>query len=131
LACQAGLTEEQLALLLRSSEALVSLDAGAWDESAATLIERLEDEEALDPVEGVLNSERLELLTALMSGLSQTEKLIIEKRFGLVGDRTCTLQDIGQQLRVTRERVRQLEARALRKLRMAAVRNRLEEYLEI
>ena len=56
--------------------------------------------------------------------------MIVEKRFGLSDGSTATLQEIGQQLNITRERVRQLEARALKKLRMAVTRNWLETYFE-
>jgi RNA polymerase primary sigma factor len=74
--------------------------------------------------------ESLEVLEHLMSWLNPQERLIVEKRFGLADGATSTLQEIGQELNITRERVRQLEARALKKLRMAVTRGWLETYFE-
>ena len=70
------------------------------------------------------------MLGRLLGWLSPQEKLIIEKRFGLTDGVTSTLQEIGQQLHITRERVRQLEYRALKKLKLAVTRNWLETYFQ-
>jgi len=124
------LPREKVIRLLEASEALVSLDEGVADEATASLLERLTDLGALDPEQDALQQESLEVLRELMSWLSPQEKLIIEKRFGLVDGVASTLQEIGQQLHITRERVRQLEARALKKMRLAVTRNWLETYFE-
>lgn len=125
------LSREKVLRLLEASEALVSLDEGARDEGTTTLLEKLYDVGASDPEEDALHQESLEVISQLMSWLNPQEKLIIEKRFGLADGMTSTLQEIGQQLNITRERVRQLEARALKKLRMAVTRNWLDTYFEI
>ncbi|MEN6521234.1 MAG: sigma-70 family RNA polymerase sigma factor [Armatimonadota bacterium] len=131
LAQQAGLTQEQVTKLLESSEGLVSLDECISENGATALMERLIDATSEDPEARALRHEIAEIVTKLVEGLSTQEKLIIEKRFGLDDGATSTLQEIGQQLHITRERVRQLEARALRKLRIAATRNRLDGYFVI
>ena len=120
------LPREKVIRLREASEALVSLDEGV----ATSLLERLTDLGALNPEQDALQRESLEVLSELMSWLSPQEKLIIEKRFGLVDGVASTLQEIGQQLHITRERVRQLEARALKKMRLAVTRNWLETYFE-
>jgi RNA polymerase primary sigma factor len=124
------LSREKIVRLLEASEALVSLDEGVKEEGATSLLDRLSLAGASNPEEDVMQKESLEVLSQLMCWLSPQEKMIIEKRFGLVDGVTSTLQEIGQQLNITRERVRQLEARALKKLRMAVTRNWLETYFE-
>jgi RNA polymerase primary sigma factor len=124
------LPREKVMRLLEASEALVSLDEGVTEDGATSLLERLTDSEAHDPENDALEREGLEVLSRLMAWLSPQEKMIIEKRFGLTDGVTSTLQEIGQQLHITRERVRQLEARALKKLKLAVTRNWLETYFE-
>lgn len=124
------LSREKVLRLLEASEALVSLDEGVKDDGTTSLLERLNDVGASNPEDDALHRESLEILSQLMSWLSPQERLIIEKRFGLADGVTSTLQEIGQQLNITRERVRQLEARALKKLRMAVTRSWLETYFE-
>ncbi|MEN6372651.1 MAG: RNA polymerase sigma factor RpoD/SigA [Armatimonadota bacterium] len=128
---QAGLTQTQIMKLLESSEGLVSLDECISEDGSTALIEKLIDATSEDPEARALRQENAEIVTKLVAGLSTQEKLIIEKRFGLDNGATSTLQEIGQQLHITRERVRQLEARALKKLRIAATRNRLDGYFVI
>jgi len=124
------LSREKVIRLLEASEALVSLDEGVKEDGASPLLERLIDSEAANPEEDAIERESLEVLSRLMTWLSPQERMIIEKRFGLSDGVTSTLQEIGQQLHITRERVRQLEARALRKLKLAVTRNWLETYFE-
>ncbi len=128
LAKRANLSREQVMKLLEASEGLVSLDDCVKDSGATALLERLTDATAEDPEVGALKRECEEFVEKLIASLSPQEKLIIERRFGLTDGDTATLQEIGRQLHITRERVRQLETRALKKLRIAATRNRLEGY---
>lgn len=125
-----GWPKEKVVRLLESSEALVSLDDIANDVSDTSLLELLTQTGVVDPEEDALRRESLKVLGQLMSWLSPQERLIIKKRFGLANGATSTLQEIGQQLHITRERVRQLEARALKKLRMAVTQSWLETYFE-
>jgi len=128
LAQKASLHREQVMRLMEASEGLVSLDECISEDGATVLLERLIDATAEDPEVWALKKESVEIVNKLVESLSSQEKIIIEKRFGLGDGATATLQEIGQQLHITRERVRQLEARALKKLRIAATRNRLEGY---
>lgn len=124
------LPREKVMRLLEASEALVSLDEGVNEDGTTSLLERLTQTGTANPEEDALQKEGIEVLNQLMNWLSPQERLIIEKRFGLADGVTSTLQEIGQQLHITRERVRQLEARALKKLRMAITRSWLETYFE-
>lgn len=131
LAMRAEMPRDQVLRLFEASEGLISLDDTVKEDSATALLERLTDATAEDPEARALRQEGVEIIGMLVAALNPQEKLIIEKRFGLIDGATATLQEIGQQLHVTRERVRQLEARAIKKLRMAAARNRLEGYFSI
>ncbi len=124
------LPREKVVRLIEASEALVSLDEGVKDDGTTPLMERLTQCGTSDPEEDALHKEGIDVIHQLICWLSPQERLIIEKRFGLKDGVTATLQEIGQQLHITRERVRQLEARALKKLRMAVARNWLETYFE-
>jgi RNA polymerase primary sigma factor len=124
------LPREKVMRLLEASEALVSLDEGVKEDGTTSLLERLTQIGASNPEVDAMQRESIDVLNQLLGWLSPQEKLIIEKRFGLADGMTSTLQEIGQQLHITRERVRQLEARALRKLRMAVTRSWLETYFE-
>lgn len=131
IAAHAGVSREKVAELLEASEALVSLDEAVGDEQTAGLIERLVDAASPDPADACLKREGNSLVGFLLCGLSDNERMIIEKRFGLADGNTFTLQEIGQQLHLTRERVRQLEARALKKLRQTIAKHRLDAYFEV
>jgi RNA polymerase primary sigma factor len=124
------LPREKVVRLLEASEALVSLDEGVKEDGTTPLLERLTQSGVANPEEDAMSRESIDVLHQLMCWLSPQEKMIIEKRFGLADGMTSTLQEIGQQLHITRERVRQLEARALKKLRMAVTRSWLETYFE-
>ena len=128
---QVQLPVDKVMRLMQASEALVSLDEGVNEEGTTSLLERLIHLGAPSPEDDAMQREGLAVLNELMTWLSPQEKIIIEKRFGLVDGVTSTLQEIGQQLHITRERVRQLEARALKKLRMAVTRSWLETYFEL
>ncbi len=128
---RASISCEQVVRLRGACEVLVSLDDTVKDDTTTALLERLTDTTAEDPETRALHRESNEIIGKLVEGLSPQEKLIIEKRFGLGDGATSTLQELGQQLCITRERVRQLEARAIKKLRMAAARSRLDGYFLI
>ena len=124
------LSKEKLINLLEASEAVFSLDQGANGKGGTSLLAQLAQIEVQGPEAGVLRWEATEILTQLLGWLSPQERMIVEKRFGLIDGVTSTLQEIGQQLHITRERVRQLEARSLKKLRMAVARSWLDNYFE-
>lgn len=127
----AQLSKDKVMRLLEASEALVSLDEGLSEDGTMSLLERITDSAALNPEEDALQQENTKVLNELMNWLSPQERLIIEKRFGLSDGVVSTLQEIGQQLHITRERVRQLEARALKKMRTAVSRSYLQTYFEL
>jgi RNA polymerase primary sigma factor len=119
---------ERLRRVLESSEPVLSLDEYVGEEGKTLLVERLNDDTAADPECEALHQESVEITRQMVKWLTPQERLIIEQRFGIVGGSAATLQDIGKQLHITRERVRQLEKRALKKLRVAMGSTHLESY---
>ncbi len=125
-----GLPQKKVLELIAAGEAIVSLDETVDDEHTTELAERLVDCHSPNPEDCALKYENSTVVDNLLGELSPNEKIIIQKRFGLEDGTTSTLQEIGRQLHLTRERVRQLEVRALKKLRQAVYRHRLEGYFD-
>lgn len=112
-------TPERVAQLAKAQEIVLSLDDTLQgDDDLPSVAEHLQG--GVNPAETVIEDEALGLLMELLLVLSDKERTIIECRFGLKDGRKMTLQEVGQILDLTRERVRQLEIKALGKMRMAA-----------
>ena len=110
-----------------------SLDAGIGrdgDEEDSVLGDFIEDEDTISPEESATNQLLKEKVTEVLSSLSDREQKIVRMRFGLDnGGKSHTLEEVGQQFAVTRERIRQIEAKALAKLRKHKDAKKLYEYL--
>ena len=114
-----GIEQKDLEDLISQSAPCASLDAHArGEEDRSTLGELIPDPNSEDPMEGMDRSILTEHLGAWLSQLNEREQEIMKKRFGLDGTEESTLAAIGQDIGVSRERVRQLEAKALKRLRM-------------
>ena len=112
-----GLSPRKVSLMRRVSKRPSSLDAPLSAESITELGELVPDEAATIPDRELIDNNMSSLLHALIRLLPDREVEILTRRFGLDGDETATLEEIGQQFGVTRERVRQLQNAALAKLR--------------
>jgi RNA polymerase primary sigma factor len=108
----------------------VSLDADLPGTESKTLAEVVEDPNAVSPMEGLDESRLTQTAQESIETLEERERAIVRWRFGLEGEREHTLEEIGQKLGLSRERVRQLERRALDKLRTGEYGSRLEAFLE-
>jgi RNA polymerase primary sigma factor len=125
-----GITGERVTELLVWAEKVFSLDAPLSDEEENSLSDLIEDQGAEGP-ESTTDREMLrEEVRRALSALTQREREVIELRFGLLDDHDHTLEEVGRRLKVTRERVRQIEERAIRKLRHPAASRLLKEYLD-
>jgi RNA polymerase primary sigma factor len=125
-----GISGARVTELLVWAEKVFSLDAPLSDEEENSLSDLIEDHSAEGP-EGTTDREMLrEEVRRALSALTQREREVIELRFGLLDDHDHTLEEVGRQLKVTRERVRQIEERAIRKLRHPAASRMLKEYLD-
>jgi RNA polymerase primary sigma factor len=111
------LSEEEVAAVDRLSASDISLSAAIGEDGDLELEDALE-QDTIPPVEvELMRATLVERMRSLVSGLDEKERLVLGLRYGLDGDDPRTLQEIGQRLGVTRERVRQIESRAKEKLR--------------
>jgi RNA polymerase primary sigma factor len=106
-----------------------SLDIQVGDEEDTTIGSLIEDTSAVNPADIVLAGDRAECLDAVLSTLTDKEADIVRHRFGLIDGNAKTLEEVGKIYNVSRERVRQIEAKALRKLRHPIRANVLRELL--
>jgi RNA polymerase primary sigma factor len=119
LARASGVEEERVKQLLGSSQDPLSLESLIGPDQDSSLMEMAADPNAVDPEQGALLEAYREHLRCLLLNLKPRERSVLEARYGLAGDPARTLDDLSRQLRITREGVRQIEARAIRKLRHA------------
>ena len=115
--------------LMQVNQEPVSLDMLVGEEGNTALEALLKDQTAANPQEVLLTEEMQEHLQALMDILTPREQEIMRRRLGFEEDSTEVLQEIGEKMHISRERVRQIEAQALRKLKSAARRGSLHAYL--
>ena len=124
-----GLPARKVSALLSTTQEPISLDMPVGDEEASSLGSLLYDKTASDPQAELIDGEMKGEIDRLLETLDPRERHVMRKRFGFDGEDTSVLQQIGEELNLSRERVRQIEAQALRKLRSAARRKSLREYL--
>ena len=115
---------------LRSAEEPVSLDGPAGgDEDSSQLGDFIEDVDALEPLDAASREMLREQVQHALAALSERERQVLELRFGLVDGKDHTLEEVSRYFKVTRERIRQIEAKALRKLRHPTRSQLLRDYL--
>ncbi|HEY3331619.1 MAG TPA: RNA polymerase sigma factor RpoD/SigA [Capsulimonadaceae bacterium] len=130
IAQMAGISIKKMNNLLQTTQEPISLDTPVGDEENTPLGNLLFDKASPDPQESLINTEMRDEIEAILDSLDEREQLIMRCRFGFEDDDRRVLQVIGEKLGISRERVRQLEAQAIRKLRAAARKKRLREYLQ-
>lgn len=119
LAEELGLPHKKVALLQRASQRPTSLDAPIGEEDGTSYAEIIGDEKAINPMEQLDNNTLHGELDGLLDLLDERESQIIDARFGLNGRTPMTLEEVGREFGVTRERIRQLQNLALTKMRKA------------
>ena len=127
---QIELSADRVREILKISQAPVSLETPIGNEEDARLGDFLADESALQPADAASSQLLKEQVSAVLSSLTPRERRVLELRFGLQDGRARTLEEVGREFSVTRERIRQIEAKALRKLRHPARAGQLQDYLE-
>ncbi|HEX29072.1 TPA: sigma-70 family RNA polymerase sigma factor [Candidatus Poribacteria bacterium] len=124
-----GITIDELERLNSLRDNLVYLDSQLSDDSDATLYNLVEDKTVTPPDEDTFDKLSREQISEVLKELTEREELVIRWRFGIGDGRKHTLREIGEYLNITRERVRQIEAQALNKLRHPSKRRKLEGLL--
>jgi len=129
LAAKTELTPQRVREILRISQDPLSLDSPVGDEADSHLADFIEDQHAIMPADVATANSLSEQIMSALDELSDREKEVVRLRFGLDGDQPQTLEEVGRQFGVTRERIRQIESKTLAKLRHPQRRQKLEDYL--
>ena len=132
LAKELEMEPEKVEYVIKIKQDISSLDAGVGrdgDEEDSVLGDFIEDEETTTPEDSATNQLLKEQVQQVLSTLSDREQKIVRMRFGLDNGKSHTLEEVGQEFAVTRERIRQIEAKALAKLRKHKDARKLYEYL--
>jgi RNA polymerase primary sigma factor len=115
--------------VLRSAEEPVSIDGPVGDEESSSLADFIPDEDTLSPIDAAARQMLREQVQSALTSLSDREREVLELRFGLKDGKDHTLEEVSRFFEVTRERIRQIEAKALRKLRHPSRSRQLRDYL--
>ncbi|MDK2921617.1 MAG: polymerase primary sigma factor [Desulfonauticus sp.] len=121
---------EKVKKVLRIAKEPISLETPIGDEEDSSLGDFIEDKKAVAPAEEVVHTKLSELIDKLLSDLTPREEQVLRKRFGIGEKSDHTLEEVGKLFNVTRERIRQIEAKALRKLRHPMRSSCLKSYYE-
>ena len=117
--------------VLKIAKEPVSLETPVGDEEDSSLGDFIEDKNALQPIDSAINSNLRETTTRVLATLTAREERVLRMRFGIGMNTDHTLEEVGQQFNVTRERIRQIEAKALRKLKHPTRSRKLRSFLEV
>jgi RNA polymerase primary sigma factor len=130
IAREMGVTPERVREIQKISQEPVSLETPIGEEEDSQLADFIEDSEAEVPPDAAAFSLLREQLESVLNSLSERERRVIELRFGLIDGHQRTLEEVGKEFGVTRERIRQIESKTLSKLRHPSRSQRLKDYLE-
>ncbi|PCI01460.1 MAG: RNA polymerase sigma factor RpoD [Alphaproteobacteria bacterium] len=116
--------------VLKIAKEPVSLETPVGDEEDSNLGDFIEDKNALNPMDSAIHSNLRETTTRVLATLTPREERVLRMRFGIGMNTDHTLEEVGQQFNVTRERIRQIEAKALRKLKHPSRSRKLRSFLD-
>jgi len=125
-----GITPEKVREIQKIALEPVSLETPIGEEDDSHLGDFIEDKEALSPDQYASNQLLKDEINSVLSGLTDREEKVLRLRFGLYDGRTRTLEEVGKEFNVTRERIRQIEAKALRKLKHPTRSKRLKDFFD-
>jgi len=130
LAEKLGLPLEKIRKVLKIAKEPISLETPIGDDEDSNLGDFIEDKMALLPVDAAIQSNLRETTTRVLASLTPREERVLRMRFGIGMNTDHTLEEVGQQFSVTRERIRQIEAKALRKLKHPSRSRKLRSFLD-
>jgi RNA polymerase primary sigma factor len=117
--------------VIKAAQDVVSLDLPVGDGDDSRLQDFIQDERNPSPTETVIRSHLRDHIEAALNTLTEREARILKMRFGLIDGNEHTLEEVGQQFNVTRERIRQIEAKALKKLKNSGETDKLKSFTSI
>ena len=129
IAAEMGMPVEKVREILKIAQEPVSLETPIGEEEDSHLGDFIPDEDASEPAEAASFTLLKEQLVDVLSTLTPREEKVLKLRFGIEDGRTRTLEEVGKEFNVTRERIRQIEAKALRKLRHPSRSKKLKDFL--
>jgi len=124
------ISSEKVSEIVKLSRHPLSLETPIGEEKESRLGDFIEDHSSIPPEEAASRELLRDQIDKVLSELTEREKRIITLRFGLENDRSMTLEEVGKEFNVTRERIRQIEAKALRKLRHPSRSRKLKDFLD-
>ncbi len=130
LAEKLGLPLEKVRKVMKIAKEPISLETPIGDEEDSHLGDFIEDKNAVLPVDAAIQSNLRETTTRVLASLTPREERVLRMRFGIGMNTDHTLEEVGQQFSVTRERIRQIEAKALRKLKHPSRSRKLRSFLD-
>ncbi|MDD2876235.1 MAG: RNA polymerase sigma factor RpoD [Acidiphilium sp.] len=130
LAEKLGMPLEKVRKVLKIAKEPISLETPIGDEEDSHLGDFIEDKNAIIPLDAAVHANLREAATRVLSSLTPREERVLRMRFGIGMNTDHTLEEVGQQFNVTRERIRQIEAKALRKLKHPSRSRKLRSFLE-
>jgi len=130
LAGKLGIPLEKVRKTLKIAKEPLSLETPIGDEGDSHLGDLIGDKNAILPIDAAIHSNLRETTTRILASLTPREERIVRMRFGLGMNSDHTLEEVGQQFSVTRERIRQIEAKALRKLKHPSRARELRSFLD-
>ena len=130
IAAEVGISIEKVEEIYRISQDTTSLSTPVGDDEDSFLGDFIEDTTQMSPYEETSKELLRESIKEVLGSLDERETKVLSLRFGLMGETPKTLEEVGKIFNVTRERIRQIEAKALRKLRPPSRRKKLQDYLE-
>jgi len=128
IARETGLSPQKVAEILQTTQETVSIETPVGDKGQSSLSEFLQDKDIPSPPDTVIHSSLRRQIEEALQSLTEREAQVIRMRFGLGSDGDHTLEEVGEHLQVTRERVRQIETKALRKLQSPELNGKLKSY---
>ena len=130
IAKEMDMTEDKVREIMKIAQDPVSLETPIGEEEDSHLGDFIPDEDALAPAEAAAYSLLKDQIEEVLGSLNEREQKVLKLRFGLEDGRARTLEEVGKEFDVTRERIRQIEAKALRKLRHPSRSKKLRDYLD-
>ena len=121
---------EQIEHILKMVRTPLSLDASVGEDDDAKLVNFIEDPNGVRPLDECLRADLAHQTRRMLTRLQPREEAVLRLRFGIGSGQTMTLEQVGQLFQLTRERIRQIETGALKKLRTAPCRDAMAYYLE-
>jgi len=130
IAAEMGVSEDRVREILKIAQDPVSLETPIGEEEDSHLGDFIEDDRAVTPSDSVSSTMLKETLVSVLSTLTPREEKVLRLRYGVDDGRPRTLEEVGREFNVTRERIRQIEAKALRKLRHPSRSKHLKDFLD-